>query len=78
MPGHPREMIISAERRFPVRIRIGLPPGPTAGPFASRGSPCSKHFMIGVDSAFSRSGLLSDRGFSSCIGLPQWQKPINH
>ena len=26
MPGNPREMIILAERRFPVRIRIGLPP----------------------------------------------------
>jgi hypothetical protein len=26
MPGHPREMIITAERRFPVRIRIGVPP----------------------------------------------------
>jgi hypothetical protein len=27
MPGHPREMITMAERRFPVRIRIGVPPG---------------------------------------------------
>jgi 3alpha(or 20beta)-hydroxysteroid dehydrogenase len=27
MPGNPRDMIISAERRFPVRIRIGVPPG---------------------------------------------------
>ena len=27
MPGQPREMIIMAERRFPVRIRIGVPPG---------------------------------------------------
>src|ERR1700739_3959733 len=27
MPGNPRDMIVSAERRFPVRIRIGLPPG---------------------------------------------------
>ena len=27
MPGHPREMIAQAERRFPVRIRIGVPPG---------------------------------------------------
>jgi hypothetical protein len=27
MPGHPREMITIAERRFPVRIRIGVPPG---------------------------------------------------
>ena len=26
MPGNPRDMITSAERRFPVRIRIGLPP----------------------------------------------------
>jgi len=26
MPGNPREMITSAERRFPVRIKIGLPP----------------------------------------------------
>ena len=24
---NPRDMIISAERRFPVRIRIGVPPG---------------------------------------------------
>ena len=24
---HPRDMIVSAERRFPVRIRIGVPPG---------------------------------------------------
>ena len=24
MPGNPREMITLAERRFPVRIRIGL------------------------------------------------------
>jgi hypothetical protein len=35
MPGNPREMITSAERRFPVRIRIALPPnglGPTAYP----------------------------------------------
>jgi hypothetical protein len=27
MPGHPREMITIAERRFPVRIRIGVPTG---------------------------------------------------
>ena len=27
MPSHPRDMIVSAERRFPVRIRIGVPPG---------------------------------------------------
>jgi len=26
MPGNPREMITSAERRFPVRIRITVPP----------------------------------------------------
>jgi hypothetical protein len=25
MPGNPREMITLAERRFPVRIRIGVP-----------------------------------------------------
>src|SRR6266478_2921214 len=27
MPGNPREMITMAERRFPVRIRVGLSPG---------------------------------------------------
>jgi hypothetical protein len=27
MPGNPREMITMAERRFPARIRIGVPPG---------------------------------------------------
>jgi hypothetical protein len=27
MPGNPREMITIAERRFPVRIRLGVPPG---------------------------------------------------
>ena len=27
MPGNPRRMITSAERRFPVRIRIAVPPG---------------------------------------------------
>jgi hypothetical protein len=27
VPGNPREMITTAERRFPVRIRIGVPPG---------------------------------------------------
>jgi len=27
MPGNPREMITMAERRFPVRIRLGIPPG---------------------------------------------------
>jgi hypothetical protein len=27
MPGNPRDIIVSAERRFPVRIRIGVPPG---------------------------------------------------
>ena len=27
MPGNPRDMITLAERRFPVRIRIGVPPG---------------------------------------------------
>jgi len=27
MPGSPREMITAAERRFPVRIRLGIPPG---------------------------------------------------
>jgi hypothetical protein len=27
MPAHPSEMIMVAERRFPVRIRIGVPPG---------------------------------------------------
>ena len=26
MPGNPREMITGAERRFPVRIRIAVPP----------------------------------------------------
>jgi hypothetical protein len=26
MPGNPREMITIAERRFPVRIRIAVPP----------------------------------------------------
>jgi len=26
MPGNPREMITLAERRFPVGIRIGVPP----------------------------------------------------
>jgi hypothetical protein len=26
MPGNPRDMITSAERRFPVRIRIGVRP----------------------------------------------------
>jgi hypothetical protein len=26
MPGNPREIITMAERRFPVRIRIGVPP----------------------------------------------------
>ena len=26
VPGNPREMITVAERRFPVRIRIGVPP----------------------------------------------------
>jgi hypothetical protein len=27
MPGNPRELITLAERRFPVRIRIGVPSG---------------------------------------------------
>jgi hypothetical protein len=27
MPGNPREIITAAERLFPVRIRIGVPPG---------------------------------------------------
>jgi hypothetical protein len=27
MPGNPREMITAAERRFPVRIRLGVPSG---------------------------------------------------
>jgi hypothetical protein len=27
MPGNPREMITMAERRFPVRVRIGVPQG---------------------------------------------------
>ena len=27
MPSNAREMITAAERRFPVRIRIGVPPG---------------------------------------------------
>jgi hypothetical protein len=26
MPGNPRELITSTERRFPVRIRIAVPP----------------------------------------------------
>ena len=26
MPGNPRDMITTVERRFPVRIRIGVPP----------------------------------------------------
>ncbi len=26
MPGNPREIITAAERRFPVRIRLGVPP----------------------------------------------------
>jgi hypothetical protein len=27
MPGNPRDMIVSAERRFPVRIRVAVRPG---------------------------------------------------
>jgi hypothetical protein len=27
MPGNPRDMITAAERRFPVRVRISVPPG---------------------------------------------------
>ena len=27
MPGNPRDIIVSAEQRFPVRIRVGVPPG---------------------------------------------------
>ena len=27
MPGNPHEMITVAERRFPVRVRIAVPPG---------------------------------------------------
>jgi hypothetical protein len=27
MPGNPRDMITNAERRYPVRIRVGVPPG---------------------------------------------------
>jgi hypothetical protein len=27
MPGNSRDLIVSAERRFPVRIRVGVPPG---------------------------------------------------
>src|SRR5499427_5126483 len=27
MPSYARDMITSAERRFPVRVRIGVPPG---------------------------------------------------
>jgi hypothetical protein len=27
MLGNPRDMITNAERRFPVRIRVGVPPG---------------------------------------------------
>jgi hypothetical protein len=26
MPGNPREIFTTAERRFPMRIRIGVPP----------------------------------------------------
>ena len=26
MPGNPREIVTMAERRFPVRIRLGVPP----------------------------------------------------
>jgi hypothetical protein len=26
MPGNPREMITAAERRFPVRIKLAVPP----------------------------------------------------
>jgi hypothetical protein len=27
MPGNPHEMVNMAERQFPIRIRIGVPPG---------------------------------------------------
>ena len=27
MPGSPRDMIVAPEGRFPVRIRLGIPPG---------------------------------------------------
>jgi hypothetical protein len=27
MPGNPRDMITMAEQHFPVRIRLGIPPG---------------------------------------------------
>lgn len=34
MPGNPRDMITSAERRFPVRIRIAVPAGGFGGRYA--------------------------------------------
>ena len=36
MPGNPRDMIVSAEKRFPVRIRIGVPPGGFGQRYAER------------------------------------------
>ncbi len=36
MPGNPRELITGAERRFPVRIRIAVPPPAPFDPHSSR------------------------------------------
>jgi hypothetical protein len=56
MPGNPRDMITMAERRFPVRIRIGVPPGG----FGQRYSQITAwlHEYCGADSwAMTPSGM---------------------
>jgi hypothetical protein len=42
MPGNPRELITGSERRFPVRIRIAVPPEGTFGGTADHGFSSSR------------------------------------
>src|ERR1700730_11490 len=68
MPGNPRDMITNAERRFPVRIRVGGPPGGFGQRYAQMTAWLDEN--CGADGwAMTPTGM---RGFlnESCVDLP--------
>ena len=68
MPGNPRDMIVSAERRFPVRIRIGVPPGGFGQRYTEMTSWLDEN--CGADGWAITPDLDSPTGF----GHREWQK----
>ena len=64
MPGNPRDMIVSAERRFPVRIRIGVPPGDRRKRLADLGK--SRRCMGSECGGLGQTGAAPESQWQGC------------